>query len=110
MPTKQLMNYCSKCKKQTLHIKQTPNHILHLLLSLVTGFWVIVWILVAINTRDSNCTICGGIEKPQESKPAALKSELTMEEESKKKRKTVYILIVIIAFVIWFVVVQIQNT
>jgi hypothetical protein len=43
MSTKQTMLNCVNCEKPTLHIQQTPNHILHLLLSLVTGgIWIIV--------------------------------------------------------------------
>ena len=35
--------------------RKKTNHVLHLLLSLVTvGFWIPVWILVAINNRTSN--------------------------------------------------------
>lgn len=62
MPTKQIMLPCIDCGKQSVHIQQTPNHILHLLLSLVTfGIWVIVWILVSVAKDNATCTLCGTI-------------------------------------------------
>ena len=60
MPTIQLMCYCENCQKPTLHIQQKPNHILHLLLSLITfGFWLIIWGCVMIVPGDKQCTSCG---------------------------------------------------
>lgn len=67
MPTKQTMDYCEKCGKQTLHIQQTPNHILHLLLTLFTiCLWAIVWILIAVSTGRAQCTECGTEQKPKD--------------------------------------------
>ena len=61
MPSDQVVLYCHNCKKNTVKIRQKPNHILHLLLSLVTfGFWLIVWFFIALFTSDSSkCTVCG---------------------------------------------------
>ena len=43
-----------------MHIQQTPSHILHLLLSLVTvGLWIPIWIIVALNAKPLQCTQCG---------------------------------------------------
>lgn len=40
--------------------KKTTNHILHLILSLITmGFWVIIWVIVAFNNSNHNKRIQG---------------------------------------------------
>lgn len=58
MPTIQKMFHCVKCDRQTVHIQQKPNHILHLLLTLITfGLWIFVWISVKSTTPQ--CTVCG---------------------------------------------------
>ena len=61
MPSDQVVVYCKTCKKSTVQIKQKPNHILHLLLSLVTfGIWLIVWFFISLFTSDSpQCTVSG---------------------------------------------------
>lgn len=52
--------YCPTCEKKVRAVMQTPNHILHLLLSIVTGgLWLVVWILVALTPRAWRCTQCG---------------------------------------------------
>lgn len=58
MPTVQRMHYCLSCARQTLHVQQKPNHILHLLLSLVTaGLWILIWI--GLRSSKPQCTLCG---------------------------------------------------
>ena len=43
MPTSNLMKHCVECKKKTMHFQEKPNHILHLLLSIITvGIWLVV--------------------------------------------------------------------
>lgn len=40
--------------------RATPNHILHLLLSLVTfGLWLVVWLLLILNGGTYRCRECG---------------------------------------------------
>ena len=52
--------YCSNCKKEVLIRAQTPNHVLHLLLTIVTcGFWIIVWIILTISGNKWHCSQCG---------------------------------------------------
>ena len=60
MPSDQIVVYCKNCKKSTVQVKQRANHILHLLLSVVTvGIWLIVWFFIALFTSDTpTCTIC----------------------------------------------------
>ena len=61
MATNQLMSFCKKCEKQTLHLQPATSHMLHFLLSLVTfGLWIIVWVLLAAsNNSQMTCSACG---------------------------------------------------
>ena len=60
MSTKQEMYFCKTCQKPTLHLENKPNHVLHLLLSVLTaGSWIIVWVLVSMGTGNARCTVCG---------------------------------------------------
>ena len=59
MATEQVMRECNRCGKPTLHLIQQPNHILHLLLSLVTfGGWLIIWFLIGQSAKEYQCTMC----------------------------------------------------
>ncbi len=54
--------FCNNCREKTLHIKKTPNHILHLLLSIFTaGLWLIVWFLIVVSSAGASwrCSKCG---------------------------------------------------
>jgi hypothetical protein len=52
--------YCTHCEKQVLIRRKGTNHVLHLLLTLVTGgLWLIVWILCAIKIGGWHCAQCG---------------------------------------------------
>lgn len=62
MPVKQTSAYCNVCQRQSLFQKPRINHVLHLILSIVTlGLWLLVWaILGIINTGKSpRCVTCG---------------------------------------------------
>jgi len=59
MPTSNLMKHCVECKKKTMHFQEKPNHILHLLLSIITaGIWLLVWLLF-LKSGDPQCSVCG---------------------------------------------------
>jgi hypothetical protein len=64
MKTIQKMRHCEICGHPTLHLieDRSPNHILHLLLSILTGgLWIVVWLCLAF-TRGLGapaCIICG---------------------------------------------------
>ncbi len=78
MPSKQIVKQCDICNEVTMHIQQTPNHILHLLLSLVTcGLWLIVWIIIGCCTEAPVCSKCGNIPK-----------QGTVQEEKKERKKS----------------------
>jgi hypothetical protein len=53
--------YCPEERSMVLAERQTPNHVLHLLLSVVTaGFWLPVWLLAAIWAAGPyRCPRCG---------------------------------------------------
>lgn len=54
--------WCPLCKRDVLAVGESPNHVLHLLLTLVTcGLWGIVWGLVAAGAIGGyRCGKCGG--------------------------------------------------
>jgi hypothetical protein len=58
--------FCKACNKQVLARRKGVNHILHLILSLLTfGIWVIIWILVVVKNivvvGEWRCSTCGKI-------------------------------------------------
>ena len=60
MATQQSLYYCEQCEKTTLHLEKKTEHLLHLLLSVVTaGAWIPVWLLMSMGTSDPRCTVCG---------------------------------------------------
>jgi hypothetical protein len=66
MPTEQKILYCYDCEVQTLHIQKTPNHLLHLILVIITGgFWLLIWIFQSKGTPQ--CTQCGNLNKESKS-------------------------------------------
>ena len=52
--------FCDHCGEYVLAVRKGTNHILHLLLTIVTGgIWIIVWILVSIKMGGWRCSKCG---------------------------------------------------
>ncbi|HBG20111.1 MAG TPA: hypothetical protein DDY32_12790 [Desulfobulbaceae bacterium] len=52
--------YCKTCQKNILFIQDSPNHALHIILSIFTaGLWLIVWFFVVIGEKDWHCSVCG---------------------------------------------------
>jgi hypothetical protein len=54
--------YCNYCQKNVMAQSNKPNHLLHLVLSVVTaGLWLIVWLVLVISSMGTyRCTQCGG--------------------------------------------------
>lgn len=53
--------FCSTCNEQTLAQRPGTNHILHLILSVITGgIWLLVWIGVSVKVGGWRCGKCGG--------------------------------------------------
>jgi hypothetical protein len=89
MPSDQVVVYCKNCKKSTVQVKQRANHILHLLLSVVTvGIWLIVWFFIALFTSDTPiCTICGNEVKNNNNKRETTKKEIENKNPELKTKK-----------------------
>ncbi len=52
--------FCAACNKQSVVFRKGTNHILHLILSILTGgLWLIVWIGSAIKFGGWRCAVCG---------------------------------------------------
>jgi hypothetical protein len=54
--------HCPTCSQQRLLIREKPNHILHLILTVLTvGLWGFVWLAVTATkkNRPARCTVCG---------------------------------------------------
>jgi rubrerythrin len=52
--------FCNSCNKNTLFVQDTPNHILHLILTIFTvGLWLIIWFFVAVGEKNWHCSVCG---------------------------------------------------
>lgn len=62
MSVVQIRARCVTCSAMRLFGRSGPNHVLHLLLSLVTmGLWLPIWIVVIAcsNSRPYRCMRCG---------------------------------------------------
>ena len=60
MNVEEASGYCKACNRQRMIRRKGTNHILHLLLTIITcGFWFIIWILSAIKFGGWRCTQCG---------------------------------------------------
>lgn len=61
MSTKTAILYCHNCECERGHSQPAPNHVVHLILTLLTaGFWLIVWLIVAMTaTQKWTCSRCG---------------------------------------------------
>jgi hypothetical protein len=51
--------YCGRCLRQVPVGRQKINHVPHLILTLMTGLWVIFWIRDARRPRQWRCLDCG---------------------------------------------------
>lgn len=79
--------YCYEEDRMVLAERPTPNHILHLLLSVVTaGLWIIVWIILTIGAdfNSYKCPSCGGNtdrKPPRGWKPRRRRDEYDDDED-----------------------------
>jgi hypothetical protein len=52
--------FCDRCNEYVLAVRGGPNHILHLLLSILTvGLWVPIWLIVSLQVGGWRCSKCG---------------------------------------------------
>lgn len=55
--------YCSRCRRNVLAERRSPNHVLHAILTLLfCGLWLPIWILAALN-QPYHCPRCGRVAK-----------------------------------------------
>ncbi len=61
MGIKQTGKFCPMCQAHTMATATTPNHVLHLLLTIFTfGLWLFIWPLVIAGKMGGyRCTKCG---------------------------------------------------
>ncbi len=66
MAIQEKSGFCATCEQHVLVRRKGTNHLLHLLLSLVTaGLWIIIWILVSVKIGGWRCAQCGGTNVSQ---------------------------------------------
>ena len=52
--------FCKHCNRQVVVFRKGTNHVLHLILTLITfGLWLIIWIGVGVKFGGWRCTTCG---------------------------------------------------
>lgn len=52
--------FCDSCHKRTVVFRKGTNHILHLILTILTaGLWLVVWLGVSVKFGGWRCTVCG---------------------------------------------------
>ena len=76
MATRSVQRYCLACDSPVLAEKQRPAHVLHLLLTLLTGgLWLIVWLGLSLPSTP-RCPHCGSGNTlghvPRAARPIAL--------------------------------------
>lgn len=61
MTQKQKGAFCRHCQKDVLATGTKPNHILHLILTIITfGLWLLIWPLISVGKLGGyRCTQCG---------------------------------------------------
>ena len=89
MSIKQSSAYCHVCQRQTLFQKPKLNHVLHLILTILTvGVWGLVWLVLAIAhaAKPDRCVTCGtakghgAIAPPMSPNPEALETRANTPE------------------------------
>ena len=66
MASEESSGFCEMCNKQVLVRRKGTNHLLHLILSILTaGVWIIIWILASIKIGGWRCSQCGSEEISQ---------------------------------------------
>lgn len=78
--------YCPEDDRMVLAEKPGTNHVLHLILTLLTvGFWVIIWVMVSLNNASNSyrCPHCGTVTKrhaPRGWKPRSARQDEWVED------------------------------
>lgn len=114
MGTEEWQTYCPTCQRNVLGRRETPNHILHFLITVLTcGLWIFVWGLIVLNAggQPYRCAICGtpGVNQSAAAPrtPRPIKHVSPSKFAAAKRRSNVSFTIaglaftVVVAFVIW---------
>ncbi|KOQ69955.1 hypothetical protein ABW43_07435 [Stenotrophomonas maltophilia] len=64
--------FCRNCKKDVVVFRRTTNHLLHLVLAVLTaGLWIIVWMLISLLPSHRTCGQCGSSNIGRRSKTSS---------------------------------------
>lgn len=59
--TDKTQKHCKHCGCRVLAERPGTNHVLHLLLSILTaGLWLLIWFMASVKFGGWRCTRCGG--------------------------------------------------
>ncbi len=50
--------YCNACGESVALHQERPNHLFHLLLTVITGLWAVVWFVLSIKNTPWRCAKC----------------------------------------------------
>jgi hypothetical protein len=60
MAYQQKIGFCKVCDQKKLIARDGPNHLVHFIMTLLTGgFWVIFWLLAVMTSGHWYCSSCG---------------------------------------------------
>lgn len=60
--------YCPRCQRQVATHRPAANHLLHLVLTVLTlGLWLVVWLWCAMNPGPQRCSVCGSTSRIHQS-------------------------------------------
>jgi len=60
MAIDQKIQFCKHCEGKKVTIRNSINHLLHLLLSVFSaGLWLPVWLFISVIRPHFKCTTCG---------------------------------------------------
>ena len=51
---------CDSCREVRKVFRDKPNHLIHLLLTVMTGIWIFVWLFLTLRSGSWRCDHCGG--------------------------------------------------
>lgn len=56
----QLTLQCARCNNLMPHTVKAPNHVMHLIITLLTaGIWLIGWLIAVVMPGNAKCGKCG---------------------------------------------------
>lgn len=52
--------FCRACQRQVLARRPATNHVLHLIMTIITlGMWLPIWLLSSVKFGGWRCSFCG---------------------------------------------------